>query len=102
MLEGITGIISNLGTIFSFYHVIILLLGVFGGLILGALPGVSPTLSVALLVPFTFHMEPSSGLILLGSVYMASVAGGAISAILIKLCIICRFSDGVYFSCQLS
>ncbi|HEB02892.1 MAG TPA: C4-dicarboxylate ABC transporter permease [Nitrospirae bacterium] len=56
-----------------------------GGLILGALPGVSPTLSVALLVPFTFHMEPASGLILLGSVYMASVAGGAISAILINV-----------------
>lgn len=85
MLEGITGIINNLASIFSFYHLVILALGVFGGLILGALPGVSPTLSVALLVPFTFHMEPDSGLILLGSVYMASVAGGAISAILINV-----------------
>jgi putative tricarboxylic transport membrane protein len=85
MLEGITGIINNLSNIFSFYNVIVLLLGVMGGLILGALPGVSPTLSVALLVPFTFHMEPSTGLILLGSVYMASVAGGAISAILINV-----------------
>ncbi len=85
MLEGITGIINNLSNIFSFYNIIVLLLGVMGGLILGALPGVSPTLSVALLVPFTFHMDPSSGLILLGSVYMASVAGGAISAILINV-----------------
>jgi len=85
MLEGITGIISNLPEIFSFYHLTILALGTLGGLILGALPGVSPTLSVALLVPFTFHMEPSAGLILLGSVYMASVAGGAISAILINV-----------------
>lgn len=85
MLEGLTGIINNLPNIFSFYNIIILLLGVMGGLILGALPGVSPTLSVALLVPFTFHMEPTTGLILLGSVYMASVAGGAISAILINI-----------------
>jgi putative tricarboxylic transport membrane protein len=85
MLEGITGIANNLSNIFSFYSLIILVMGVMGGLILGALPGVSPTLSVALLVPFTFRMEPSNGLILLGSVYMASVAGGAISAILINV-----------------
>jgi putative tricarboxylic transport membrane protein len=85
MLEGITGILHNLPAIFSFYHLTILALGTMGGLILGALPGISPTLSVALLVPFTFHMEPSAGLILLGSVYMASVAGGAISAILINV-----------------
>ncbi len=85
MLEGVNGIINNLSNIFSFYSLTILVLGVIGGLILGALPGVSPTLSVALLVPFTFHMEPSNGLILLGSVYMASVAGGAISAILINV-----------------
>ncbi len=85
MLEGVTGIIQNLPAIFSFYHLTILALGTMGGLILGALPGISPTLSVALLVPFTFRMEPSAGLILLGSVYMASVAGGAISAILINV-----------------
>ncbi|GAB4389942.1 MAG: tripartite tricarboxylate transporter permease [Thermodesulfovibrionales bacterium] len=85
MLDGVTGIIDNLGNLFTFYHMAILLVGVMGGLILGALPGVSPTLSVALLVPFTFYMEPASGLILLGAVYMAAVAGGAISAILINV-----------------
>jgi len=60
-------------------------LGVIGGLILGATPGLSPTMAVALLVPFTFHMDPITGLILLGAVYTATVAGGAISAILINI-----------------
>jgi putative tricarboxylic transport membrane protein len=58
---------------------------VIGGLILGATPGLSPTMAVALLVPFTFHMDPTTGLILLGAVYTATVAGGAISAILINI-----------------
>jgi putative tricarboxylic transport membrane protein len=62
-----------------------LVLGVIGGLILGATPGLSPTMAVALLVPFTFHMDPATGLILLGAVYTATVAGGAISAILINI-----------------
>lgn len=66
-------------------NLITLVLGVIGGLILGATPGLSPTMAVALLVPFTFHMEPATGLILLGAVYTATVAGGAISAILINI-----------------
>ena len=85
MFEGLTGVIGSLPNLLAINNMVVLFAGVFGGLILGALPGVSPTLSVALLVPFTFQMEPTTGLILLGAVYMASVAGGAISAILINV-----------------
>ncbi len=85
MFEGLTGVIGSLPNLLAINNMVVLFAGVFGGLILGALPGVSPTLSVALLVPFTFQMEPITGLILLGAVYMASVAGGAISAILINV-----------------
>ena len=73
------------GTVFQPYHFAILLFGTAGGLIMGALPGLSPTMAVALLIPFTFHMEPAAGLILLGAVYTATVAGGAVSAILLKI-----------------
>ena len=66
-------------------NILTLILGVIGGLILGATPGLSPTMAVALLVPFTFHMNPITGLVLLGAVYTSTVAGGAISAILINI-----------------
>lgn len=66
-------------------NILVVVLGVVGGLILGATPGLSPTMAVALLVPFTFHMDSATGLILLGAVYTATVAGGAISAILINI-----------------
>jgi putative tricarboxylic transport membrane protein len=59
--------------------------GAIGGILLGAAPGLSPTMAVALLVPFTFHMDPAEGLILLGAVYTAAVAGGSITAILINI-----------------
>ncbi|NIR28917.1 MAG: tripartite tricarboxylate transporter permease [Gammaproteobacteria bacterium] len=67
------------------WHLLVLVCGVVGGLILGATPGLSPTMAVALLIPFTFHMTPISGLILLGAVYTATVAGGAVSAILVNI-----------------
>ncbi len=66
-------------------NMLVLLLGTIGGLFLGATPGLSPTMAVALLVPFTFHMNSATGLILLGAVYTSTVAGGAISAVLINI-----------------
>ena len=44
--------------VFTVYHIALLVGGTFAGIILGALPGLSPTMSVALLIPFTFHMKP--------------------------------------------
>lgn len=64
-----------------------LLLAVFGviaGIIIGALPGLSSTMGVALFIPVTYTMEPATGLVFLAAVYMASVYGGSISAILIQ------------------
>lgn len=54
------------------------------GLIAGALPGISATMAVALLVPFTFSMPPLQGLALLGAIYMSAIYGGSFSAILIN------------------
>ncbi|MFQ5851341.1 MAG: tripartite tricarboxylate transporter permease [Candidatus Binatia bacterium] len=71
--------------VFTPWHLLVLVLATIGGLLLGATPGLSPTMAVALLIPFTFYMEAASGLILLGAVYTATVAGGAVSAILISI-----------------
>jgi putative tricarboxylic transport membrane protein len=77
--------IHYLPEIFSPWNLTVLIGGTVGGLILGAAPGLSPTMAVALLIPFTFKMDPAASLILLGAVYTSAVAGGAISAILINI-----------------
>ena len=73
------------GDVFAPVSFLLLLVGTIGGLILGATPGLSPTMAVALLIPFTFHLEAVQGLILLGAAYTSTVAGGAVSAILLKI-----------------
>ncbi|HVL73682.1 MAG TPA: tripartite tricarboxylate transporter permease, partial [Beijerinckiaceae bacterium] len=60
------------------------LAGVVVGTIIGALPGLSATMAVAVLVPFTFGMNPASGLITLGAIYTGAIYGGAYSAILVN------------------
>jgi putative tricarboxylic transport membrane protein len=77
--------LNYFSNVFTFANIVILVLGTIGGLLLGAAPGLSPTMAVALLIPFTFKMSPEQGLIMLGAVYTATVAGGAISAILLKI-----------------
>ena len=67
------------------YVILVMVMGTLAGIFLGAMPGVSPTMAVALLVPMTFYMDPSTGLVLLGAVYSSAVAGGGITAILINV-----------------
>lgn len=55
------------------------------GTTLGATPGISATLSIALLVPVTFNMETSAALVFLGGVYCGAIYGASISAILINV-----------------
>lgn len=54
------------------------------GIIMGAIPGLSGTLGIALLLPFTFGLDPALALLMLGSVYCGSEYGGSIPAILLN------------------
>lgn len=77
--------LNYFGGVFEPLSLALLVGGTVGGLILGATPGLSPTMAVALLIPFTFQLAPTQGLILLGAAYTSTVAGGAVSAILLKI-----------------
>lgn len=65
-------------------NLMIALLGVLGGVVIGALPGLSATMAIAVMVPFTFTMAPASGLIMLGAIYTGAIYGGAFAAILVN------------------
>ncbi|WP_435234329.1 tripartite tricarboxylate transporter permease [Psychromonas sp. PT13] len=77
-------LITGLATAFSFSVLPVLFFGVLGGIILGALPGLTATMGVAILLPFTFGMEPTPALVMLIGVYIGGIYGGSISAILLK------------------
>ncbi len=76
--------LQGLTLTFTFNTLIAILVGTIGGIIIGALPGLSSTLGVALLVPFTFGLAPATAMGLLGGMYCASIYGGSITAILIN------------------
>ena len=63
---------------------IVMILAVVGGLVIGALPGLTATMGVAILVPLTFGMTPEKGLFILTAIFISAVQGGSISAILLN------------------
>jgi putative tricarboxylic transport membrane protein len=66
------------------FNLILAVAGVVAGTVIGALPGLTATMAVAVLIPFTFGMRPESGLIALGAIYTGAIYGGAYSAILLN------------------
>lgn len=66
------------------FNLLLMVLGLVGGIIIGALPGLTATMGVALMVPVTFAMNPISGLIMLGAIYSGAIYGGSNSAVLIN------------------
>lgn len=60
------------------------LLGVAAGAAIGAIPGLTATMAVAVLVPLTFTMPPENALILMGAIYTGAIYGGAYAAILLN------------------
>ncbi|MEX0841434.1 MAG: tripartite tricarboxylate transporter permease [Xanthobacteraceae bacterium] len=60
------------------------LAGLIWGIVGGALPGISASITMALILPFTFTMDPVNAIVLLSSVYIGAEYGGSIPAILIR------------------
>jgi putative tricarboxylic transport membrane protein len=61
-----------------------IVLGVASGMCIGCLPGLTATMGVALVLPLTFGMESTRGILLLIGVYFGAIYGGSISAILLN------------------
>lgn len=80
-VDSILAGLSLVGNVNSF---LALFAGIIIGVIGGAIPGMSATMAVALTLPFTFSLQPITGILLLLGVYKGGIFGGSIPAILIK------------------
>ena len=75
--------LQALGNVFSPMVFINMLLGVAAGICIGALPGLTATMGVALLLPLTFGMETTQGILMLLGIYCGAIYGGSITAVLL-------------------
>ena len=82
-------LIANLGlglsTAITPINLLYCLIGVFLGTLIGVLPGLGPTATIAMLLPLTFALPPISALIMLAGIYYGSQYGGSTTSILVNL-----------------
>ena len=77
-------VFQGLGLLVTTPIVFVAMAGVGWGILGGALPGISPSIAMALLLPLTYGMDPGLAIVLLASTYVGAEYGGSIPAILIN------------------
>lgn len=76
-------LVEALGNVFSLNVLLNMILGTAAGICIGALPGLTATMGVALLLPLTFGMETTQGILMLLGIYCGAIYGGSITAVLL-------------------
>ena len=85
MWEGmLTGMMIGIKTSLIPINIGMVLFGCFVGSFIGMLPGLGPITAVALMIPITYGLEPSTGMVLLAGVYYGAIFGGSTCSILIN------------------
>src|SRR5215468_6480545 len=83
-MDSLTGILHGLAVAAQPIHLLYTLIGVFIGTMISHLPGIGPSAGIALLIPVTFGMDPSTALMMLAGIYYGCMYGGAVTAILLN------------------
>ena len=81
----IDNVVLGLSTALSLGNLFYCFLGVFLGTAIGVLPGLGPVATIAMLLPITYGLDPTTALIMLAGIYYGAQYGGSTTAILINL-----------------
>jgi putative tricarboxylic transport membrane protein len=84
-LEEIGSLIHGFGVALTPFNLMLMFVGVVLGVIIGVLPGLGGANGVAILLPLTFTMPPTSAIIMLSCIYWGALFGGAITSILFNI-----------------
>ena len=78
-------LLSALPNVLSMSNFLAIVIGVLAGIAVGAMPGLSATMAISVLVPFTFGLDPLVALGLMAGIYNGAMYGGAIPAVLLRI-----------------
>ena len=84
-MEVIGSLLSGFEVALTPYNLLWCFIGVLLGTIVGVLPGLGPAATIAMLLPLTFKMEPTSAVIMLAGIYYGAKYGGSTTAILLNV-----------------
>ena len=84
-MQEIQNLIGGFGIALTLPNLGFMLIGITLGVLIGVLPGLGGANGVAILLPLTFSMNPTSAIIMLSCIYWGALFGGAITSILFNI-----------------
>jgi putative tricarboxylic transport membrane protein len=85
MFEDIGNLLHGFSVVLQPFNLVLMVVGIILGVIVGVLPGLGGANGVAILLPLTFSMSPTSAIIMLSCIYWGALFGGAITSILFNI-----------------
>ncbi|HET9024037.1 MAG TPA: tripartite tricarboxylate transporter permease, partial [Burkholderiaceae bacterium] len=84
-MDELGALLHGFGVALSWYNVGMMAVGIVLGIIIGVLPGLGGPNGVAILLPLTFTMQPTSAIIMLSCIYWGTLFAGAITSVLFNI-----------------
>ena len=84
-MEEIANLFQGFSVVLQPFNIMVMVIGILLGVIIGVLPGLGGANGVAILLPLTFSMSPTSAIIMLSCIYWGALFGGAITSILFNI-----------------
>ncbi len=84
-MEEISALFGGFAVAMTPFNLLLMLVGVTLGVIIGVLPGLGGANGIAILLPLTFTMPPTSAIIMLSCIYWGALFGGAITSVLFNI-----------------
>ena len=84
-MEEINNLMHGFAVALTWHNVMFMFVGILLGVLIGVLPGLGGANGVAILLPLTFSMSPTSAIIMLSCIYWGALFGGAITSILFNI-----------------
>src|SRR5499427_2195938 len=84
-MEDIVNLFHGFAVVLQPYNILLMCIGILLGVIVGVLPGLGGANGVAILLPLTFSMSPTSAIIMLSCIYWGALFGGAITSVLFNI-----------------
>ncbi len=84
-MEELTNLMHGFAVVLQPFNIMVMLIGIVLGVLIGVLPGLGGANGVAILLPLTFSMSPTSAIIMLSCIYWGALFGGAITSVLFNI-----------------
>src|SRR3954465_7047569 len=84
-MEELVNLFHGFAVALQPFNIMVMIVGIVLGVVIGVLPGLGGANGVAILLPLTFSMPPTSAIILLSCIYWGALFGGAITSILFNI-----------------